>query len=89
MSVDDVVADNSHRTPVFNFDRHAAEYRENESPAVDEVGECVSPRRAAFDRPGQVARGNSVATQEVPAGWNCPAADPFGSPKAVLKNTNG
>lgn len=29
MSVDDAVTDNTHRTPVFQFDRHAPDYRDN------------------------------------------------------------
>ncbi|MGU3586318.1 cytochrome P450 [Rhodococcus sp. C26F] len=37
MSVDDVVADTSHRTPVHQFDRHAPDYRDNFLPITEEM----------------------------------------------------
>lgn len=37
MSVDDVVADTSHRTPVYQFDRHAPDYRDNFLPITEEM----------------------------------------------------
>ncbi|MGI9210374.1 MAG: cytochrome P450 [Rhodococcus sp. (in: high G+C Gram-positive bacteria)] len=37
MSVDDAVTDSSHRTPVFQFDRHAPDYRDNFLSITDEM----------------------------------------------------
>ena len=37
MSTDHVAAQNSHRSPVFQFDRHAADYRDNFSKITEEM----------------------------------------------------
>ncbi len=43
MSADEAVVDTSHRTPVFQFDRHAPDYRDNFSEITGEMHSKCPP----------------------------------------------